>query len=166
MFCSSLSPFRLCVRRHSIVGLGLCICGIVVVVCVGWKGVWCVVCGVLHIIRVVACISAVCVMAVRDDSACLVLSHCVVGCGMAVCDGGVRVCGLVACFSLLLLRVGVRGSARAALRARTLSPNTTASLFLLASPSLPLPAFLLLSSFLVFGMAVCVFTMYHCVVLA
>lgn len=30
MFCSSLSPFRLCVCCHSIVGLELCLCGRVV----------------------------------------------------------------------------------------------------------------------------------------
>ena len=91
-------------------------------------------CGVycLHIVRVVGCISqGVCVvMAVCDDSACLVLSYCVVGCGMAMC-----VC-FVACLPLLCLPlplcVGVRGSARAALRARTLSPNTIASPLLLA----------------------------------
>lgn len=51
---------------------GLCDCGVGVVVCVGWKGVWCLLsahhpcCGV-HFRGV--CI----VMAVCDDSACLVL---------------------------------------------------------------------------------------------
>ena len=57
-------------------------------VCVGWKGVWCLLstrhpcCGVR--------LSGVCVVVTAcDDSACLVLSHCVVGCGRAVCEGGV-----------------------------------------------------------------------------
>ena len=54
---------------------------------------------------------------------------CVVGYGMAVEGEGVRVC-IVSLLCLLPLLpslplcVGVRGSARAALRARTLSPNT------------------------------------------
>ena len=64
-------------------------------------------------------------------------------------------------FSSLPLRVGVRGSARAALRARTLSPNTIVSplcfLVVLVSPSLlfsSLPAFLPPLSLSIIGMAV------------
>lgn len=79
-------------------------------------------------------------------------------CGVCVVEGRV-VCGLWFFFFLPLplplpLCVGVRGSARAALRARTLSPNTIVSSaycfsFLLAVPRLSspvfrLPAFLLL----------------------
>nr|DAK80331.1 MAG TPA: hypothetical protein [Caudoviricetes sp.] len=71
-------------------------------------------------------------------------------CGMAV----VGLCGLVVCLLLsslclplpLPFCVGVRGSARAALRARTLSPNTIASLLLCSLLSVPrfssCPAFL------------------------
>ena len=75
-------------------------------------GVWCVV-STVYTSFVLWCASqwCVCCVAVCDDSACLVLSHCVVGCGMAVVRG---VCGLVAClpllsvfFSLLLLVFGV-----------------------------------------------------------
>lgn len=68
-----------------------------------------------------------------------------------VCDG---VCGLVSCslflssFLSLPFRVGVRGSARAALRARTLSPNTIVfSSSCSSSLSLLLLAFLLSSVF-------------------
>ena len=43
------------------------------------------------------------------------------------------------CLSLLVVVVGVRGSARAAQRARTLSPNTIASPLLLALSSLLAP---------------------------
>ena len=75
------------------------------------------------------------------------------------CDGG---CGLVALSSLsssFLFVVGVRGGARAALRARTLSPNTIVfPVVLVLSSFLPLPAL----SFVV-GMAVGVFTMCRCV---
>ena len=69
-------------------------------VCVGRNSVWCLLsthhpcCGV-HL-------SGVCVvMTVCDDSARLVLSHCVVGCGMAVCEGCVS--SLVFFFFLLLV---------------------------------------------------------------
>ena len=60
------------------------------------------------------------------------------------------VCGLWFIFLAFLsffslpLCVGVRGSARAALRARTLSPNTIASPLLCSLFSSLLPAFLLL----------------------
>ena len=94
------------------------------------------------------------VMAVCDDSACLVLLCCVVGCGMAVCVGCV-VSSLVSLLFFLSFSssvsfvVGVRGSARAAMRARTLSPNAIASplllaLFSLLLASLRAPPFLLL----------------------
>lgn len=61
----SSSPFHLCVRCHSIVGLVLCFCDRVVSLWnsgdgyAGWKtcGVYC-----LHIIRVVVCTSVVCVL--------------------------------------------------------------------------------------------------------
>ena len=57
----------------------------------------------------------------------------------------------------LPLCVGVRGSARAAQRARTLSPNTIAFLLLLALSSLlfSAPRFSSPSAFLFVGMAVC-----------
>lgn len=69
-----------------------------------------------------------CLHASRVAVAVRVLSYCVVSCGMAVV--WVRVCGVslsvFPCFFVFLSSscVGVRGSARAALRARTLSPNT------------------------------------------
>lgn len=97
-------------------------------------------------------------MTVCDDSACLVLSYCVVGCGMA---GGLVAClsslqpsssFSLASLSLLSVFVGVRGSARAALRARTLSPNTIASSAHCSSSLLSAPLFfssLSLSAFLV-----------------
>ena len=56
---------------------------------------------------------------------------------------------------LLPFVIGVRGSARAALRARTLSPNTTVcSLFLLFLFSSLLPSSFFVSRLSVFGMAV------------
>lgn len=82
-FLFSFPPFVFSVTAC---GLGLCHCGIAVMVCVGQKSVWCLLsthhpcCG--------AHFSGVCVvMAVCGDSACLVLLHCVVGCGMAVGEG-------------------------------------------------------------------------------
>ena len=89
---------------------GLCHCGIAVMVRVGRKGGG--------------------AMGARCGVVCYVISCCIVGCGMAGCGA---VCGLVALSSLfyspalflfLSSCVGVRGSARAALRARTSSPNT------------------------------------------
>ena len=91
-------------------------------------------------------VSAVCVSPVL----CWQCAPCVVGCGMAVRVGCVR----FSCLSLPRLphllpslssfppvAVGVRGSARAALRARTLSPNTIVfPLFFCFSVS-SLPAF-------------------------
>ena len=127
--------FSLCVCCHSIVGLGLCDCG---KVC----GVWCVV-STHH-----PCCGVCVVMAGCNDSACLVLSHCVVGCGIAVVCGGVCEGCVVSSLLFLFLPlslplcVGVRGSARAALRARTLSPNTIVSpllcSFLFSAPRLSL----------------------------
>ena len=91
-------------------------------VCCGWgsAGVCGVVCGLEWrwcllpiLVCVVVCISV----------------WCVLSCGMAV--GGVCGSCCLSCFVsslfflLLFLCAGVRGSARAALRARTLSPNTT-----------------------------------------
>ena len=93
-----------CVLCHSIVGLGLCLCGRVVSLWNSGDGLrWVegrVTCGVWRLLSTHrqccgAHFSGVrVVMAVCDDSACLVLSYCVVGCGMAVC-AGVR--GLVIC---------------------------------------------------------------------
>nr|DAO87850.1 MAG TPA: hypothetical protein [Caudoviricetes sp.] len=103
MLCSFLSPFRLCVRCHSIVGLVSCLCDRVVSLWNSGDGVWCVVCGLWFISSL---------------------------------------------FLPLLLCVGVRGSARAALRARTLSPNTIVFsccvLFFLVPVFLRAPPFLLL----------------------
>lgn len=61
--------------------------------------------------------------------------------------GGLVVCLLSSVCLPLLLIVGVRGSARAALRARTLSPNTIVFPRCLVLSS-PLPAFLRAPSFL------------------
>lgn len=87
-------------------------------------GVWCVVCGVgcgvsTHHPCCGAHLSVVCVvMAACDDSACLVLSHCVVGCGMAAG-------GLVACLSFFLfLFVLVFGVVRAQLCEHARYPRT------------------------------------------
>lgn len=92
----------------------VCLCGRVVSL---WNGgvdlCWvegCVVFTVCCLLFVCCgvCFSVVCV-----------LFCCVVGCGMAVGCGV-----LLLVFFFFFLFVGVRGSARAALRARTLSPNT------------------------------------------
>ena len=121
---------------------GLCHCGIAVMVCVGWEGVWCLL-STVHTLSVLWCASQWCVC-------CFVALCCGLwnggGCGVFVC---------LLCFLLFLfffLVGGVRGSARAALRARTLSPNTIASpllfalsclvLFVLSAPRLSsCPAF-------------------------
>ena len=71
-------------------------------------------------------------------------------------------------FSLLLICVGVRGSARAAMRARTLSPNTIVFLLLLCLVFCPVlscsPPFFV-SRLSVFGMAVvCVYHVSVCCV--
>lgn len=114
---------------HSIVGLGLRLCDRVVLSwgrgdgCVGWKGVWCLL-SVLYACGV--CVVLLC-------------------CGMA---GGSLFVSLFPLLSSLFLPfplcVGVRGSARAALRARTLSPNTTVlpCCLVFSCLSSPLPAFL------------------------
>ena len=82
---------------------GLCHCGIAVVICAGRKGAWCVVCGV-HCQLFMRC-AALWVVEWRwcEDVWSRRLSS------SSLC---------------LPLCVGVRGSARAAQRARTLSPNT------------------------------------------
>ena len=103
-------------------------------VCVGWKGVRCL-------------LSAhqSCCNVCGGSGACRVALCCVLW------NGGGGGC-VVSCLSslfpyslllplLLPLCVGVRGSARAALRARTLSPNTIASSFVSSSLSLLLLAF-------------------------
>nr|DAK21400.1 MAG TPA: hypothetical protein [Caudoviricetes sp.] len=93
-------------------------------VCVGWKsgGVMvCVVCALQC--DGVCCLCAIFVVVVVRVLCCLVVLWGVLWNGGGGAGGEV----LVICFPvsfLLLLRVGVRGSARAALRARTLSPNT------------------------------------------
>ena len=103
--CIVQSPFSFCACCHSIVGLVLCLCDRVVSLWNGGGGLVVLCCGLWN------------------GGVCVVCVWCV--------------CGLVVCLPLLsvflfLLRVGVRGSARAALRARTLSPNTIASPLLFA----------------------------------
>lgn len=142
--CSILPHSLHCVRCYSIVGLVSCLCDRVVSLWNSGGG-----------------LRGGC-----DGGACHVVSYCV-----ALLTVEWRgVCGLVArllfLFSLLLCR-GVRGSARAALRARTLSPNTIVFSRLLAVvfSSLSLAAFSRCPPFFVFGIAVGV-TMCWCVVLA
>ena len=170
--CLALLLFRFCVCCHSIVGLVLCLCDRVVSLwnrcdgLVGRKGEWCL----LSTLHVLWCVFQ-CVV-------CVVLLCCVVGCGMAGCEGVwsrsfvflVVLSSSSFCLPLLLLVVSVRGSARAALRARTLSPNTIVLprcfvLFRLVSSCLSLPAFLRTPPFLLLWNGGGV-TMYHCVVLA
>lgn len=151
------APFSLCVCCHSIVGLccvfvtGLCHCEIAVMVCVGRKGVWCL----------LSAVNSCVLWCVFQCGVCVVLSYLVV-----LWNGGcVGVCGLVACLPLLFvsflplpfpLCVGVRGSARAALRARTLSPNTIAfSLLCSLFSSSRAPPFFVLRLSCYCGMAVC-----------
>lgn len=125
--CYSLSyclapPFSFCVCCHSIVGLVLCFCGRVVSL---WNsGVD--LCGAEG--RVVSTVNC------RFFMCCGVCFSvvCVLSCGLRNGGvwGGVLSCCLSSsslCLPLLLFAVGVRGSARAAVRARTLSPNTIAS---------------------------------------
>ena len=138
---SSSPPSHCCVRSHSIVGLVLCLCGRVVSLWNSGDGlcwvegrvVFTVYCLLSTLMCCGVCFSVVCVL----------------------WNSGARVCGLVVCLPLpffpsssISLVGGVRGSARAALRARTLSPNTIASplLFrlLLSSVFLHAPPFLLL----------------------
>ena len=114
------SPFRLCVCCHSIVGLGLCLCDRVMSLWNSGDGVW----GAEgRVVSTVYCLLLTLhvLWCAFQCGVCVVLLCCVVGCGMAV-DAGVSLVFLF--LSLPLLCVGVRGSARAALRARTLSPNT------------------------------------------
>lgn len=85
--CITFPPLPSCVRCHSVVGLGLCLCDRVVSL---WNR-----CGDLcgaegRVVSTVythpccgGCFSGVCC----DGSACLVLSSCVVGCGIAVGEG-------------------------------------------------------------------------------
>lgn len=82
-----------------------------------------------------------------EERWCVVCSSCCLSC---------LSCFALFCSRLLLsLRVGVRGSARAALRARTLSPNTIVFLCRCCLPSVSfLLAFLHAPSFLCVGMAV------------
>lgn len=95
-----------------------------------WGGVFCG--GLCH------CGMAVMVYVGAEERRCLlsaVNSSCVAGCGIAGCEGVHGLVCLVLLLSCLCLLcplssplfffvIGVRGSARAALRARTLSPNT------------------------------------------
>ena len=136
----------LCVRCHSIVGLVPCLCDRVVSFWNSGDGL-CWVEG--RVVPAVHCQLFVC---------CVL---CVVCCGMAV---GERVCGLVACplsssSSSSSFCVGVRGSARAAMRARTLSPNTIASPLLCSllvfSSLLFSPPFFTIRLSCCCGMAVC-----------
>ena len=117
----------LCVCCHTIVGLVLRLCGMGVSFANSGGGLcW----GGRAVVSVVCCQSIVC-------------------CGLWNGGGGM-VLSLVSfslsSFLLLLICVGVRGSARAAMRARTLSPNTNVfpcSLLLVVFSSLfpPLPFF-------------------------
>ena len=145
------TPPSFCVCCHSIVGLGLCLCDRVMLLRNGGGGLCWVegrVVPAVHcqLLCVVMCVSVWCVR-------CLVVLCCGLWNGGGVGES-VRVCGLVACLPFLFLVVGVRGSARAALRARTLSPNTIVSLLLCSPPPSSFcprlsscPAFLYRSSF-------------------
>lgn len=111
---------------------------------------WCVVvCGGVSCYSLLSSVPCVCCHIIVDLTACLcgmVMSTWNGGDGLCVGwnGGGVKGCGVVVCLLRLLslplslplpLCVGVRGSARAALRARTLSPNTIVfPLFLLFAP--------------------------------
>lgn len=116
--------FCLCILCHSIVGLVPCLCDGVVSLWNSGDGL----CGAEG--RVVFTVY------------CQLFMYCVAGCGMAVCGSMCECVWFRRLFSSSLplplpLCVGVRGSARAALRARTLSPNTIAFplLFRLLCPS-------------------------------
>ena len=140
VFCSALLP-SFCVCCHSIVGLGLCLYDRVVSLWNRGDGL----CGRKNG-GGVRCPLSTLVCVVLWCACCLVV--------LWVAEWrwgeGVRVCGLVICLPLPLplpLCVGVRGSARAAQRARTLSPNTMCSLVVLSSLLLVFlraPPFLLL----------------------
>ena len=132
---------RLCVCCHSIVGLVWRLCGRVVSL---WNsgGDLCWVEG--RVVFIVRCQLVCCGV-----------------CFSVVCAGCVVSSFVFPVFSFSFSSVslvgGVRGSARAAMRARTLSPNTIVSVLLCSFfPSLSLPAFPFV------GMAVCVFTMCRC----
>lgn len=142
--------------------------------CVCCFALWCVVCGVSQ-----------CVLSIVGCCGVCTVVWCVVWCCTVEVrwwgSGGASVweeCSLpclpcLRCLLAFLLSLplsfssfvgGVRGSARAALRARTLSPNTTVFFFLPVSSFLLLPVFFLHPSFLVFGMAVCVYHVSVCCV--
>ena len=133
-----LSPC-LCVHCHSIVDLGLCVCGRVVSLwnggdglCVGWNGGVCCV-HVAHVVvtvRVLSCCIVLWVVEWRWCAGVMVLS---------------LLFSVLFFFFLFVLVFG--GSARAALRARTLSPNTIVLSCCLLFLSVPLLAFLGASSF-------------------
>ena len=117
-----LFPSLLCVCCHSIVGLGLCVCDRVVSLWNSGGGLCWVEGRVVYAVHcqllcVVACVSVWCVL-----SCCAVLR-----CVGWRWSGRSRRLSSSSLFVFLFLAVGVRGSARAALRARTLSPNTIAS---------------------------------------
>ena len=116
------------------VGVPLVVC--VVAVLNGGRGVCCGVPVLCCPTLVLSCSPFV----LSHPSACLLSQHCWFGC----------VCVLLVTVFLVLLPFvgGVRGSARAALRARTLSPNTIVSLVAFYSVLFLSPAFLLLSAFL------------------
>ena len=130
-------PFSLCVCCHSIVGLGLCLCDRVVSLWNNGDDL----CGAEgRVVSTVHCQLFMCVACVSGWCACCLVVVC---CGLW--NGG----GLVACLPLLsvflflfLFVGGVRGSARAAMRARTLSPNTIVFSCCLLVLSSPLLAFL------------------------
>lgn len=155
-----------CVLCHGIVGLGLCFCDRVVSLRNGGGGL-CWVEG--RVVSAVCCQLLCVVVCVLVWCVCCLVVLC---CGMAV---GERECSsrclsCLSCLSLLLsfsssFVVGVRGSARAAMRARTLSPNTIVSSLLcsflfssLCSPPFFVPRFSLLFAFLLLEWR-CVVTM-------
>ena len=119
-------------------------------------------CGVYCLLSTLQCCGGVCGV-YGGSSVCRVALWCVVWNG----GGGVW-CVLSIFFSsssFLSLCVGVRGSARAALRARTLSPNTIEfTLFLLLVPLLfsSTPRLSSFAAFSFVGMAVCAYHVSEC----
>lgn len=124
---------------------GLCHCGMVVMIVCGAEGC---------VVSAVHCQLCVLLWRVFQGGVRVVLLCCVVGCGMAAgwCEGVRSRCLFSSSLCppplplLLPLCVGVRGSARAALRARTLSPNTiVSSAYCSSSPPCSSPFFSSLS---------------------
>ena len=151
------SPSSFCVCCHSIVGLGLCLCGRVVSLWNGGGGL-CWVGG-----RLLSTVYTSSVCGVHLSDVCVVMGYVmtvyVLSCRVVlwvvewrcvrVCVVSLFVFFVFFSFSFSPFVVGVRGSARAALRARTLSPNTIVfpCLFLSFSPLFPLSPFFTASPF-------------------